>query len=93
MNGSSALGQGVKKGTVKSGEELNKTYCKVDHAIAIAWHRAAAEAQKADKDSNGASREPAQVLRRGQVVRQQANTRSEASVDAVKKSVKARRKA
>lgn len=48
------LGQNVKKGTVKSGDQLKKTFAQVDHQLATAWHTTAAEAQKSGKDSTNA---------------------------------------
>ena len=47
------LGQSVKAGSVKSVDELNKSFAKVDHALATAWHKTAAETQKAGKDATG----------------------------------------
>src|SRR5262245_11752406 len=35
------LGRDVKAGTVKSGDALKKTFAKVDHALATAWHKTA----------------------------------------------------
>ena len=45
------LGEGVKSGTVKSEADLKKTFAKVDHQMAISWHKTAEEAQKLGKDS------------------------------------------
>jgi hypothetical protein len=45
------LGDGVKNGTVKSADDLKKTFAKVDHQIAGCWHKTAEQAQKAGKDS------------------------------------------
>jgi hypothetical protein len=50
------LGADVKKGTVKSADELKKTFAKVDHALATAWHATAEQEQKAGKDATGALR-------------------------------------
>jgi hypothetical protein len=48
------LGADVKKGAVKSPDELKKTFAKVDHALATAWHATAEQEQKAGKDATGA---------------------------------------
>ncbi|HYB41162.1 MAG TPA: hypothetical protein VEL75_05295 [Candidatus Methylomirabilis sp.] len=48
------LGAEVKKGTVKSSEELKKSFAQTDHALATAWHATAEEEQKAGKDSTNA---------------------------------------
>jgi len=48
------LGQGVKKGTVKSSDELKKTFAKVDYELAKAWHKTADEAKKSGKDPSNA---------------------------------------
>ena len=51
------LGQGVKKGTVKSSIELKKTFAKVDYELAKAWHKTADEAKKSSDDPSGALKE------------------------------------
>ncbi len=51
------LAQGVKKGTVKSSDELKKTFAKVDYELAKAWHRTADEAKKSGKDPGNALKE------------------------------------
>jgi hypothetical protein len=48
------LGRGIEKGTVKSADALKKTFASVDHALATAWHKTAAETQKAGKDPSAA---------------------------------------
>ena len=48
------LGKEVKKGTVKSGDQLKRTFAQVDHQLATAWHKTADEAKKAGKDSTTA---------------------------------------
>jgi len=45
------LGEGVKGGTVKSEAELKKTFAKVDHQMAVCWHKTAEEAHKTGKDA------------------------------------------
>ena len=46
----------VKKGTVKSADELKKTFAKVDHAMASAWYETADAEQKAGKDATKAAK-------------------------------------
>jgi hypothetical protein len=48
------LGRAVKKGTVKSDDQLKKTFAQVDHALATAWHTTADAATKSGKDSTNA---------------------------------------
>ena len=48
------LGQGVKKGTVKSGDQLKKAFAQVDQQLARAWHATADQAKKSGKDSTDA---------------------------------------
>jgi hypothetical protein len=48
------LGRGVKNGTVKSADELKKTFASVDHALADAWHKTAEEAKTSEKDASEA---------------------------------------
>jgi hypothetical protein len=48
------LGREGKKGAVKSGDQLKKTFAQVDHQLAAAWHTTADEAKKAGKDSTNA---------------------------------------
>jgi len=50
------LGAEVKKGTVKSADELKKTFAKVDHAMASAWYETAETEQKAGKDATRAAK-------------------------------------
>jgi len=81
------LGQSVKAGTVKSADELNKTFAKVDHTLATAWHKTAAEAQNAGKDGSGALKRAAAGLDgaakwSGNKLQQGA----QASVDAIRKA-------
>ena len=56
------LRDGVEKGTVKSGDELKKTFAKADHQMAKCWHNTAQEAQKAGKDSTYALKRTAERL-------------------------------
>ena len=82
----SKLGQGVRKGTVKSGDVLKKTYGQVDHARAIAWHKTADEAKKSGKDSSEALKKAGASLEGA--AKWSGNKLTEgaqASVDAVKK--------
>ena len=50
----SKLGAEVKKGTVKSADQLKKTFAQVDHSLAKAWHVTAEQTQKSGKDSTAA---------------------------------------
>jgi hypothetical protein len=45
------LGRDVKNGTVKSGDELKKTFARVDHALAVGWHKTAEEAKTSGKEA------------------------------------------
>lgn len=45
------LGQNVKKGSVKSGDQLKKSFAQVDHQLAKAWHTTADQARKAGQDA------------------------------------------
>jgi hypothetical protein len=81
------LGEGVKDGTVKSADELKKTFATVDHAIANGWHETATQAKAAGKDAgealgragaalDGAAKWSGTKLKEG----------AQASVDALKKA-------
>ena len=48
------LGAEVKKGAVKSPDELKKAFAQVDHALATAWHATAEQEQKSGKDATNA---------------------------------------
>ena len=48
------LGGEVKRGSVKSADQLKKTFAQVDHSLAKAWHTTAEQAQKSGKDSTAA---------------------------------------
>jgi len=48
------LGQDVKKGTVKSADQLKTAFAQVDNQLARAWHATAAQAKKSGKDSTDA---------------------------------------
>ena len=81
------LGRSVKAGSVKSADELNKSFAKVDHALATAWHKTAAETQAAGKDASGALTRAAAGLDgaakwSGNKLQQGA----QASVDAIRKA-------
>jgi hypothetical protein len=56
------LGREVKNGTVKSGDDLRRTFARVDHALAVAWHKTAEEAQDAGKDAGDALRKAGAAL-------------------------------
>ena len=43
------LSADVKKGAVKSADDLKKAFAKADHALATAWHATAEQEQKAGK--------------------------------------------
>lgn len=58
------LGEGVKNGTVKSGDEMKKTFAKVDHEIATCWHKNAEDAKNAGKDSTAALKKAGAALER-----------------------------
>ena len=45
------LGQNVKKGSVKSGDELKMGFAQADHQLAKAWHTTADSARKAGRDA------------------------------------------
>lgn len=81
------LGESVKNGTVKSADELKKTFATVDHAIADGWHETARQAQASGKDAEGALRKAGAALDgaarwSGTKLKQGA----QASVDALKKA-------
>jgi hypothetical protein len=80
------LGQRVKKGTVKSGDELKKTFAKVDYELAKAWHKTADEAKKVGKDPSNALREAgAWVEGAAKWSVTQLKDGTQASIEAVKK--------
>src|SRR5262245_2193689 len=45
------LGRDVKNGTVKSGDELKKTFARVDHALAVGWHKTAEDAKNSGTEA------------------------------------------
>jgi hypothetical protein len=45
------LGQNVKKGSVKSGDQLKMGFAQADHQLAKAWHTTADNARKAGRDA------------------------------------------
>ena len=70
------LGKEVKKGTVKSGDQLKKTFAQVDHQLASAWHKTADEANKAGQEFDQCPEKCRRGTRgRGQVVRHPAQGR------------------
>src|SRR5262245_51496017 len=52
----SSLGTEVKRGAVKSGDQLKKTFAQVDYARARAWHATAEQAQKTGRNATSALR-------------------------------------
>ena len=81
------LGQSVKTGSVKSVDELNRSFAKVDHALATAWHRTAAESQKAGKDATGAlTRAAAGLDGAAKWSGNKLQQGTQASVDAIRKA-------
>ena len=80
------LGQGVKKGTVKSSNELKKTFARVDYELAKAWHKTADEAKKSGKDPSNALKEAgAWVEGAAKWSVTQLKEGTQASIEAVKK--------
>ncbi len=56
------LGDGVKKGSVKSDDEMKKVFAETDRALANGWHKTAEESRKAGKDSTDALKKAGQGL-------------------------------
>jgi hypothetical protein len=56
------LGREVKNGTVKSGDDLRKTFARVDHALAVGWHKTAEEAKNSGKDAGAALKKAGAAL-------------------------------
>ena len=56
------LGRDVKNGTVKSGDELKKTFARVDHALAVGWHKTAEEAKNSGKETGVALKKAGTAL-------------------------------
>jgi hypothetical protein len=56
------LGQGVKRGAVKSDEELKKTFAHVDNELAKGWHATAEESMEAGKDASSALKKAGESL-------------------------------
>ena len=56
------LGREVKNGTVKSEDELRKTFARVDHALAVGWHKTAQEAKNSGTDAGAALRKAGAAL-------------------------------
>ena len=81
------LGGAVKKGTVKSGDQLKKTFAQVDHQLAKAWHATAEQAQKSGKDSTNALKKAAVgVEGAAKWSGTQLKESTQASVDGLKKA-------
>jgi hypothetical protein len=81
------VGQGIKDGTVKSADELKKTFATVDHVIADSWHETAQQAKASGKDAEEALRKAGAALDgaarwSGTKLKEGA----QASVDALKKA-------
>ena len=84
------LGQGVKSGTVKSEADLKKSFAKVDHQIAMTWHKTAAAAQKLGKDSSADLNKAGTALAgAAKWSGNQLNEGTQKTVDAVKHAGKA----
>jgi hypothetical protein len=84
------LGDGIKKGTVKSGDEMKKTFAKVDHQIASCWHKTAEDSKKAGKDSTDALNKAGVALENSaKWSGHQLSEGTRASVAAVKRAGKA----
>jgi BMFP domain-containing protein YqiC len=84
------LGQGVKRGTVKSSDELKKTFARVNYELAKAWHKTADEAKKSGKDPINALKEAGAWIEgaaRWSVTQLEEGTQT--TVEAVKKVGKA----
>ena len=80
------LGKGIENGTVKSADELKKTFATVDHAIAKGWHETAEQARASGRDSGNALRKAGAALdgaAKWSGTKLQKGT--QASVDALKK--------
>jgi len=81
------LGEGVKNGTVKSGDEMKKAFAKVDHEIASCWHKSAEDSKKAGKDST------ADLKKAGAALESSAKWSGHQLSEGTKDSVKAVKKA
>jgi hypothetical protein len=79
----------VKKGAVKSGDQLTKTFAQVDHTLAAAWHATADQTRKAGKDSTNALKKAGAGLEgAAKWSGTQLQAGAQASVDGVKKAGK-----
>jgi hypothetical protein len=56
------LGDDVKAGTIKSGDELNKAFARTDHALATAWHATGSAAQTSSRATSRALRQTGTAL-------------------------------
>jgi hypothetical protein len=78
------LSADVKKGTVKSPDELKKAFAKADHALATAWHATAEQEHKAGKDATGAVTNASSALEgAAKWTGSKLDTGAQAAVDAV----------
>jgi len=84
------LGDDVKSGSVKSGDEMKKTFAKVDHEIATCWHKTAEDSKNAGKDSTAALKKAGGALESSaRWSGHQLSAGAKDSVKAVKKASKA----
>jgi hypothetical protein len=78
-----------KQGTVKSEEELKKTFAHVDHELAKAWHTTAEQAQKSGKQATSALKMAGQSVEgAAKWSGTQLEEGAQASVDGLKKAGK-----
>jgi hypothetical protein len=78
------LSADVKKGTVKSPDELKKAFAKADHALATAWHATAEQEQKAGKDASTSITHASSALEgAARWTGSKLDTAAQAAVDAV----------
>jgi hypothetical protein len=81
------LSADVKKGTVKSPDELKKAFAKADHALATAWHATAEQEQKAGKDASSSITNASSALEgAAKWTGSKLDTGAQAAVDAVHKA-------
>ena len=81
------LGGEVKKGAVKSPDQLKKTFAQVDHALATAWHATADQEQKSGRDAtNALVKAGAGLEGAAKLTGTQLNTGAQAAVDALNKA-------
>jgi hypothetical protein len=88
--GLDTLGDNIKKGSVKSADDINKCAASTDHALAHAWFQTADEAKRAGKDSTEALKKSGAALESAaKWSGQQLNEGTQASLKAVKQAGKA----